>query len=103
MLKVRLLPGCWDGEGTGQDPHTNARGFPIPSAKSLRAPSASIVWDLQEARLGPAGWGNGQGQTAVPDFLPLRINQRFSESQTWLCLWDISYEIQKLIQLGSFG
>lgn len=91
--------------GWGKDPHANARGFPVPSARSLPSPSAG------RHRAGPAEsqadssglGGNGQEQTAVPGFLLLGINQRFSESQSWLCLWDINYESQKLIQLGSFG
>lgn len=69
----------------------------LPSAGRHRAGPAESQADPSEPG------GNGQEQTAVPGFLPLGINQRFSESQTCLCLWDINYEIQKLIQLGSFG
>lgn len=91
--------------GWGKDPHAKACGFHILSAGSL--PSPSTGWHHagpaeSQADSGELG-GNGQEQTAVPGLLPLSINQHFSESQTWLCLWDISYEIQKLIQVGSFG
>lgn len=69
----------------------------LPSAGRHHAGPAESQADPSEPG------GTGQEQTVVPGFLPLGINQRFSESQTWLCLWDINYEIQKLIQLGSFG
>lgn len=92
--------------GWGKDPHANARAFPVPSAGSLPSPSAGRhrADRPAESQADSSGLGgNGQEQTAVPGFLLLGINQRFSESQTWLCLWDINYESQKLIQLGSFG
>ena len=71
--------------------------LPSPSTSQHHAGPAERPADFSKLQ------GNGQEQTAVPGFLPLGINQRFSESQIWLCLWDINYEIQKLIQLGSFG
>lgn len=70
------------GKGWGRT-LTQLLWLPIQPGQSLHSPSARVMWDLQKARLGPAGWGSEQGQPAVPDFLPLCINQHFSESQTW--------------------
>lgn len=37
----------------------------------------------------------------MPGSFLLSINQHFSESQTWLCLWDIICEIQKAAGINS--
>lgn len=89
----------------GKGPSRQRTSLPRPvcrvSAFPQRRPASHGPAESQADSSGLGG--NGQEQTAVPGFLLLGINQRFSESQTWLCLWDINYESQKLIQLGSFG
>lgn len=91
--------------GWGKDPYCQCTQLPHPicQVSAFSSGGRHIVGPAESQADSSELGGNGQEQTAVPGFLPLGINQRFSESQTWLCLWDVNYEIQKLIQLGSFG
>lgn len=100
---VELLEMCSRvaAAGMGKGPSHQHMRLPHPVCRVRAFPQRTGPAESQAAssELG----ANGQEQTAVPGLLPLGINQCFSESQTWLCLRDINYEIQKLIQLRSFG